>query len=77
MKPSTSDDESTWEPLNAKSTSEIAKPTWSYDPHNFELVPEWQPAVGDRVRVVEFVNPLVETMKRLSSNIITDQRAAA
>ncbi len=27
MKPSTSDDESTWEPINAKSTSEIAKPT--------------------------------------------------
>ncbi|RVN04076.1 hypothetical protein [Sinorhizobium meliloti] len=26
---------------------------------------------------VEFVNPLVETMKRLSSNIITDQRVAA
>lgn len=26
MKPSTSDDESTWEPLNAKSTSEIGKP---------------------------------------------------
>jgi hypothetical protein len=26
---------------------------------------------------VEFVNPLVETMKRLSSNILTDQRAAA
>lgn len=25
---------------------------------------------------VDFVNPLVETMKRLSSNIITDQRAA-
>ena len=26
---------------------------------------------------VEFVNPLVETMKRLSSNIITDKRVAA
>jgi hypothetical protein len=26
---------------------------------------------------VDFVNPLVETMKRLSSNIITDQREAA
>ncbi len=32
MKPSTSDDESTWEPLNAKSTSEIAKPP-SSDPY--------------------------------------------
>lgn len=26
---------------------------------------------------VEFVNPLVETMRRLSKNIITDQRVAA
>lgn len=26
---------------------------------------------------VEFVNPLVDTMKRLSSNILTDQRVAA
>lgn len=26
---------------------------------------------------VEFVNPLVETMRRLSTNIITDQRVAA
>lgn len=31
MKPSTSDDESTWEPFNAKSTSEIAKPEYAGD----------------------------------------------